>query len=143
MVGLTDVRRMPLRRKRSQRGRPARRLPRRVRSNDSRSAAGVTAVDTCRHDRTSHEQRPSRMLGCERRRRRREHAEANLRISGATVARETGVETLPYIATGVTLIRSFAERAQGGWRVREAAPRPSREGDCRFTRSPTAGGGWM
>ena len=44
------------------------------------------------------------------------------------------------IATVVTLIRSFAERAQGGWRVREAAPRPSREGDCQFAHSPTAGG---
>jgi len=45
------------------------------------------------------------------------------------------------IATVVTLIRSFAERAQGGWRVREAAPRPSREGDCQFSHSPTVGGG--
>jgi len=38
-------------------GWPARRLPRRVRSNESRFATGVTAAETCRRDRARHGQR--------------------------------------------------------------------------------------
>ena len=99
-------------------GWPARRLPRRVRSNDSRSATGVTAVETCRRDRARQGQRYRRMLGCERRRRRRERAEANLRISGATVARETRAK-IPASNCNCRDADSLVRRTRSGWVARE------------------------
>jgi len=109
--------------------------------NDSRSATGVTAGDTCDVN-----ERPTSNVpqGCSGVSGAGAGGSAPRRICEAA-ARQLRAKHEPKarscIATVVTLIRWFAERAQGGWRVREAAPRPSREGDCQFAHSPTAGGG--
>jgi len=58
------------------------------------------------------------MLGCERRRRRRERAEANLRSSGATVAREQRRESISAHCNYRDADSQF-RRTRSGWVARE------------------------
>jgi len=99
-------------------GRPARRLPRRVRRNDSRSATGVTAVETFRRDRARERQRYRRMLGRERHRRRRERAEAKLRSSARQLPAKTRTKLLASNCNCRDADSQF-RRTRSGWVARE------------------------